>query len=118
MKNILFVLAYTTAYILQLWAFRIDKITSIYFAVALILLLFTMLLGRITKVKEVEKGLVFLAFSTIRFFLFLSALLPTLLHRTSLDVSKGAAIALTIPLVLTVVYDALNTVKEVSKKTP
>lgn len=118
MKNILFLLVYTGAYILQLWVFRIDKITSIYFALALILLLFTTLLGRIAKVKEVEKGLVFLAFSTIRFFLFLSALLPTLLHRTSLDVSKGAAIALTIPLFLTVVYDALNTVKEVSKKTP
>ena len=118
MKNILFLLVYTVAYVLQLWVFQTDKITSIYFALALILLLFTRLLGRIAKVKEVEKGLVFLAFSTIRFFLFLSALLPTLLHRTSLDVSKGAAIALTIPLFLTVVYDALNTVKEMSKKTP
>ena len=118
MKNILFLLVYVTVYILQLWVFQIDKITSIYFAVALILLVFTKFLGRMTKVKEVEKGLVFLAFSTIRFFVFLSALLPTLLHRTSLDVSKGAAIALTIPLFLTVVYDALNTAKEVSKKTP
>ena len=118
MKNILFLLLYTTAYAGQLWVFNIDKITSVYFALALLLLVFTKLLGRIPKVKEVEKGLVFLAFSTIRFFLFLSALLPTLLHRTSLDVSKGAAIALTIPLFLTVVYDALNTAKEVSKKTP
>lgn len=118
MKNILFLLLYTTAYAGQLWVFNIDKITSIYFAVALLLLVVTKLLGRIPKVKEVEKGLVFLAFSTIRFFLFLSALLPTLLNRTSLDVSKGAAIALTIPLFLTVVYDALNTAKEVSKKNP
>ena len=58
MKNILFLLVYTGAYILQLWVFRIDKITSIYFALALILLLFTTLLGRIAKVKEVETGLV------------------------------------------------------------
>ena len=115
MKNILFALLYTTAYVLQLWVFRIDKITSIYFAVALLLLVVTKLLGRIPKVKEVEKGLVFLAFSTIRFFLFLSALLPTLLHRTALDVSKRAAIALTIPLVLTVVYDAIITIKELKK---
>ena len=118
MKKVLFLVFYAAAYAAQIWAFKIDKITSVYFALALLLLVFTKLLGRIPKVKEVEKGLVFLAFSTIRFFLFLSALLPTLLHRTELEVSKRVAISLITPLILTVVYDALNTAKEVSKKTP
>ena len=114
MKNALFLVIYAAAYALQVWAFEIDEITSIYFAVALLLLLLTTLLGRLSRVKEAEKGLVFLAFSTIRFFLFLSALLPTLLHRTALDVSKRAAMSLIIPLVLTVLYDALITIKELS----
>ncbi len=55
MKNALFLVIYAAAYALQVWAFEIDEITSIYFAVALLLLLLTTLLGRLSRVKEAEK---------------------------------------------------------------
>lgn len=107
----LFVVVTVGVYVVQFLSESPADKLFIYYAIAVLLYLVSELLKQLPMAKKQEIGLVFLVLSTMRMFLFLIALLPLLLHRQELNMSKGATLGLLTPLLLTLVDEAFWTIK-------
>jgi len=92
-----------------------DKLI-IYYAIAVALYFISEALKQLPVAKKQEAGLVFLVLSTMRMFVFLISLLPLLLHRQELNMTKGATLGLLTPLLITLVHEAYLTIKALKNK--
>ncbi len=91
------------------WNWSHTTVVPMYYALSLVLLVLTNLTARLPVLKKVELGLRFLALSSIRMFLFLATLLPVLLYKDTLGLSKIVIISTLFPFLLVLLWDAKNT---------
>lgn len=98
-----------------LWS-AFPKWVVVYYAVALFLLGSTELAKRLPALRKIEPGLVFLGASTARMFLFLASILPVLLNRNDLGLSKSVTLGLLLPFFFTLFWEGMSTFKSLKDK--
>lgn len=108
---LLFLLIYIGIFLAQFFSGAPADKLLIYYCIALVLYLISEGLKQLPVAKKQESGMVFLVLSTMRMFVFLIALLPLLLHRQELNMTKGATLGLLTPLLLTLAHEAFWTIK-------
>lgn len=115
-KDLIFWAGYALAFAVQTHFLGAVKITGLYYGIAALLLLLTSLTKRIPSVKSFEPGMVFLGLSTLRLFLYLTALLPLLLNYNELGLSKTVTLSTLFPFVLVLFFDAFKALKTLKIK--
>jgi hypothetical protein len=112
----LFIVVFLFAGFLQAGYSSIPTKVGMYYAIAGVLYGISEGLKQLPMAKKQEPGMVFLVLSTLRMFLFLIALLPLLLHREELNVTKPAALGLLFPLLITLLFETFQAIKALKDK--
>jgi|GEM_PF-927951 len=113
---LLFIVVFVAAALLQMTYSTVPDKVLLYYAIAGVLYGISELLKRLPVAKKQEPGMVFLVLSTLRMFLFLIALLPLLLHREELNMTKSATLMLLFPLLITLFFETFQAIKALNHK--
>lgn len=115
-KAFLFIAVFALAGVAQGFYSAQPSKVAMYYVIAGVLYAISEGLKQLPMAKKQEPGMVFLVLSTLRMFLFLIALLPVLLHRAELNVTKPAALSLLLPLLISLVFETFQAIKALKDK--